>query len=169
MSTQAERSRRYRQRNKERISARRKELYTTDRRRAEHARFKTKHPDRLLEIQRAANKRHRETPKEKERRRVYARQHPEIHRFGESRRRARKRLVIGNITRAEWNAIKESQNGRCYLCGAMANLEMDHVVPISLGGCHMAHNIKGACKPCNTRKRDKLLINEISLFDRIRG
>lgn len=44
---------------------------------------------------------------------------------------------------------------RCWICGRDdVQLHMDHVKPISKGGAHMLANIRPACKPCNSRKRD---------------
>ncbi|HWG72830.1 MAG TPA: HNH endonuclease [Acidimicrobiales bacterium] len=45
---------------------------------------------------------------------------------------------------------------RCQYCGALAE-NIDHVVPKSKGGPHAWDNVVAACRPCNTRKRDRLL------------
>jgi 5-methylcytosine-specific restriction endonuclease McrA len=45
---------------------------------------------------------------------------------------------------------------RCQYCGATAE-SIDHVVPRSRGGKHSWENVVAACRPCNVRKRDKLL------------
>jgi 5-methylcytosine-specific restriction endonuclease McrA len=44
----------------------------------------------------------------------------------------------------------------CQYCGAAAE-SIDHVVPRSRGGKHAWENVVAACRPCNVRKRDKLL------------
>jgi 5-methylcytosine-specific restriction endonuclease McrA len=46
---------------------------------------------------------------------------------------------------------------RCQYCGAAAE-SIDHVVPRSRGGEHVWENVVAACRPCNTRKRDRLLV-----------
>jgi len=45
---------------------------------------------------------------------------------------------------------------RCQYCGASAE-NIDHVIPRSKGGGHVWDNVVAACRPCNTRKRDRLL------------
>ena len=45
---------------------------------------------------------------------------------------------------------------RCQYCGASAE-NIDHVIPKSKGGPHEWDNVVAACRPCNTRKRDRLL------------
>lgn len=46
--------------------------------------------------------------------------------------------------------------GRCQYCNAKAE-NIDHVRPRSRGGTHTWDNVVAACKPCNTKKRDRLL------------
>jgi 5-methylcytosine-specific restriction endonuclease McrA len=45
---------------------------------------------------------------------------------------------------------------RCQYCGAAAE-SIDHVIPRSRGGAHSWDNVVAACRPCNVRKRDRLL------------
>jgi 5-methylcytosine-specific restriction endonuclease McrA len=45
---------------------------------------------------------------------------------------------------------------RCQYCGAAAE-NIDHVVPRSRGGPHEWENVVAACRPCNSRKEDRLL------------
>ena len=45
---------------------------------------------------------------------------------------------------------------RCQYCGATAE-SIDHVVPRSRGGDHSWENVVAACRPCNVRKRDRML------------
>ncbi len=45
---------------------------------------------------------------------------------------------------------------RCQYCGAVAE-SIDHVHPRSKGGEHSWENVVAACRPCNVRKRDRLL------------
>lgn len=45
---------------------------------------------------------------------------------------------------------------RCQYCGVAAE-SIDHVIPRSKGGGHTWDNVVAACRPCNVRKRDRLL------------
>jgi len=45
---------------------------------------------------------------------------------------------------------------RCQYCNAPAE-SIDHVVPRSRGGPHAWDNVVAACRPCNVRKRDRML------------
>lgn len=53
-------------------------------------------------------------------------------------------------------AVFARDGHRCQYCGASAE-NIDHVVPRSKGGLHAWDNVVAACRPCNTRKRDRLL------------
>ena len=44
----------------------------------------------------------------------------------------------------------------CQYCGAAAE-NIDHVVPRSRGGAHAWENVVASCRPCNSRKEDRLL------------
>ena len=46
--------------------------------------------------------------------------------------------------------------GSCQYCGDTAD-SIDHVIPRSKGGPHEWENVVAACRPCNVRKRDRLL------------
>ena len=53
-------------------------------------------------------------------------------------------------------AVFARDDHRCQYCGASAE-NIDHVVPRSRGGLHAWDNVVASCRPCNTRKRDRLL------------
>jgi 5-methylcytosine-specific restriction endonuclease McrA len=53
-------------------------------------------------------------------------------------------------------AVFARDGHRCQYCGASAE-NIDHVIPRSRGGLHVWDNVVAACRPCNTRKRDRLL------------
>ena len=52
-------------------------------------------------------------------------------------------------------AVFARDGGRCQYCGATAE-NIDHVIPRSRGGQHVWENVVAACRPCNTRKEDRL-------------
>jgi 5-methylcytosine-specific restriction endonuclease McrA len=53
-------------------------------------------------------------------------------------------------------AVFARDGNRCQYCGAAAE-SIDHVLPRSRGGEHAWENVVAACRPCNVRKRDRLL------------
>lgn len=75
-------------------------------------------------------------------------------------RRARERIIINTLTANEWAVILSAHDNRCRYCGRAFSSDLpptqDHVMPISKGGHHTKDNVVPACKPCNSRKRDRL-------------
>jgi len=53
-------------------------------------------------------------------------------------------------------AVMARDGGVCQYCGSNAD-SIDHVVPRSKGGDHTWENVVAACRPCNVRKRDRML------------
>lgn len=53
-------------------------------------------------------------------------------------------------------AVFARDGNRCQYCNAPAE-NIDHVIPRSRGGQHVWENVVAACRPCNTRKEDRLL------------
>lgn len=84
--------------------------------------------------------------------------HPErraaIWRASRIRRDYQKQASV--VTPAEWRQIREVFGERCAYCLRRGvRLTQDHVVPLSRGGEHVAHNIVPACQPCNSRKNNR--------------
>ena len=53
-------------------------------------------------------------------------------------------------------AVFARDGSQCQYCGSDAE-SIDHVVPRAKGGTHTWENVVAACRPCNVRKRDRLL------------
>jgi 5-methylcytosine-specific restriction protein A len=52
--------------------------------------------------------------------------------------------------------LLKNQKGKCGYCGKqMSSPTVDHKIPVSRGGTDALDNLIAACKPCNSRKRDK--------------
>lgn len=60
----------------------------------------------------------------------------------------------GVLKKEEWAAIKAAWGHCCAYCKAMAELTIEHVVPVSASGPNVAGNVVPACKHCNDRKGD---------------
>lgn len=73
--------------------------------------------------------------------------------FAQKRRAQRLGAPRNNLTRAQWQAIKEHYGHRCVYCGKKSQrLTMDHITPLSRGGSHTVSNIVPACQSCNSKK-----------------
>jgi 5-methylcytosine-specific restriction endonuclease McrA len=74
----------------------------------------------------------------------------------ENNRRARKKANGGSFNLKDIANILERQNGHCAGCGqAPDKLEIDHIMPIKLGGSSDPHNLQLLCFPCNRSKGAK--------------
>lgn len=68
------------------------------------------------------------------------------------------------MTNALRNKIKERDNFTCCMCGNSVEkepnllLEIDHVKPVSKGGCTVEDNLQTLCWKCNRTKGDKLIV-----------
>ena len=75
-------------------------------------------------------------------------------------RRARLAGVVGaTFTAADWSEVKARHHYRCFYCKRKPKrLEMDHVIPLSQGGRHSKENIVSACRTCNAKKYNKIIL-----------
>lgn len=79
-----------------------------------------------------------------------------------ARRRARE------VAPVDADSIVRRDGCSCYICGrALSRREvtLDHVTPLARGGAHAAENLRVACKPCNSRKRDKPLAEFVCFLE----
>mgnify|MGYP001609433691 CR=1 FL=1 len=85
-------------------------------------------------------------------------QHPETRRIQVIRRRAKLRSVPGSFSVVEMRNLIKQQEGRCYYCGSVGTLSVDHKNPLSrseLNPTNSTENICMACIPCNSAKQTK--------------
>lgn len=61
---------------------------------------------------------------------------------------------------ADWEALKKAFEGCCSYCLVYVGdkATMDHVHPLSLGGRGTIDNVVPACRSCNSKKKNFLLI-----------
>ncbi len=75
--------------------------------------------------------------------------------FNSAKRRALKRKVkTVRFTPEQLDARMAYWGNNCWMCGGVATC-IDHVKPIAKWGAHMLCNLRPACGPCNSAKRDK--------------
>lgn len=89
----------------------------------------------------------------------YKRQHrnPETNRIHVDARRAK--LAGVDAQRIPRTELYERDNGTCRICRTRVEpheWELDHIVPIALGGTHTWNNVQATCRPCNRAKHIRL-------------
>lgn len=65
---------------------------------------------------------------------------------------ARRRGLLANLTLREWLSTLSHFHDACVYCGELANLTLDHFIPMALSGPSTIWNCLPACEPCNLRK-----------------
>jgi 5-methylcytosine-specific restriction endonuclease McrA len=70
----------------------------------------------------------------------------------------------GSFTKNNWTVRLDGFVNACAYClSTTKKLSADHVVAISKGGEHSIENIVPACKPCNSRKKDKGILTMVNV------
>lgn len=128
------------------------------------------HKEKIREINRAYYQRHKERKaaekrawraanpeKEKEIKRRWYKNNPAVARAQTLRKKLRRRkLEAGSIDGAVLAKLVQSHKGKCYWCRKpYGKFQVDHVMPLSLGGANNGGNIVLACATCNLTKRAK--------------
>lgn len=70
--------------------------------------------------------------------------------------RAKQYGASGSFTLAQWREVCAQHDYMCAICHAKEPLAADHIFPLAKGGSNEIGNIQPLCKPCNTRKKDKI-------------
>lgn len=71
---------------------------------------------------------------------------------------AHRRKSLGYVPGTARYEVLKRAKFRCELCGVSADvraLEVDHILPRSLGGSDHEHNLQALCYSCNATKRDR--------------
>ena len=169
--TNRESCRRYRKSHREEICARKRARYAaSDEVRKKGVSYYRANEKRIYEYQRTWAAANRE--KTRAHTRKWSRGHPqqsakmardwrrnnrERVAFRERQYRARRRSVGGSFTSAEWNLVLALFGFRCAYCWENGlKLDVDHVVPSSKGGSSFIENLLPACRPCNSRKGNRV-------------
>lgn len=86
----------------------------------------------------------------------------ENNRLKSRRYRTLKAGLESSLSKKEIDLIILIQNGECACCGNEFNsdfgYEIDHVIPVSLGGNLCFDNVQLLCRSCNARKKDQVIM-----------
>lgn len=53
--------------------------------------------------------------------------------------------------------VMRRDNNQCLNCGKKEDLTLDHIIPISLGGCDSNENLQILCRSCNSKKSTSII------------
>lgn len=84
---------------------------------------------------------------------AWNKRNPECRRAIKQRRRARINGTDQRVTRQEIGALLVG--AVCAACGCAENPEIDHILPLALGGGSTRDNLQVLCRPCNRSKGAK--------------
>ena len=76
-------------------------------------------------------------------------------------------LVDGAVERIPRAYIIERDASRCHMCRKKCKpneIQLDHVIPISVGGTHTLENIRVACATCNLSKGARVRYEQLMLI-----
>jgi 5-methylcytosine-specific restriction endonuclease McrA len=79
--------------------------------------------------------------------------------------RRKDRILNNGLYYVRPNEIKKLRSSSCFYCGSFENIEIDHIIPIALGGTHSIGNLTSACRKCNASKGSKTIMK----WKRLRG
>lgn len=75
-----------------------------------------------------------------------------------ARQQIRNRIVQGKTYSISDKDLRKLYNQPCSFCGTKENLSIDHIIPLSRGGSHTVGNMMTLCRPCNSSKGNKTVV-----------
>jgi len=72
--------------------------------------------------------------------------------------RTRRRHPEAEVRYISNKDIRRLQASSCFICEGSKNLQVDHLIPLALGGRHSIGNLQVLCQSCNMAKFNKLPI-----------
>lgn len=146
---------RYREHNRERVREHSRAYYWRDHERAlsQNRAYQVRNRDKINAAERERHDQNREAYRL--RLRTWKRNNPEKVKADVHARNAKKRANGGRYTAEEWEALKRFYGYHCLCCGRCEpeiKLEVDHVIPVHLGGPNTIDNLQPLCGFCNRSK-----------------
>jgi len=143
-------------------------------------RWREKHPERAKQVQQSYNERHPERRKEivrayykrntaSENARAIAWRNANLEKSREHRRKSHYKNYEKDIFRMAVRRSKEKEflvidkdkrrimSKPCAHCGSNQNLHLDHIIPLARGGNHSVGNLQMLCARCNHSKNAKVM------------
>ncbi len=65
------------------------------------------------------------------------------------------RQPLNNALKIVYQFLAQRDGEKCIACGAVNNLQVDHIIPVSKGGDNSPSNLQLLCQPCNLKKGAK--------------
>jgi len=72
--------------------------------------------------------------------------------------------LVGEVSYIDWRDLCKENDDSCFYCGDRNPdnprlwLTVDHIYPLSWGGCHDISNVRPVCKSCNSAKGSNIWI-----------
>jgi len=124
-------------------------------------RYAKRHPERRLATKRKCEAIYSQTKHGREvRRRAWNKyRKSEKGRFTRKNNKHKRRAITreGNFNLSDWKRIQDEHGNKCANCGKEGKLSIDHIIPITRGGEHVAGNIQPLCINCNSQKNQRTM------------
>jgi 5-methylcytosine-specific restriction endonuclease McrA len=118
-----------------------------------------KGPGRCKECRRLYHAKYHEANREKilSQKSIYKKQNSEKCVMHSQKYRAKKKKLLGNVSADIVQKLLIMQRGRCACCGDKLghDFQLDHIMPLDLGGMHDNSNLQLLKKKCNLEKNAK--------------
>lgn len=132
-----------------------------------HRAYMAKYHSEKLDIRREYERKYRAVNLElvRARDRDYWRRNPDKKQAKRHRRRALEQNCEASLTSADIEQLRSERGKKCAVCGVKGKMTLDHIIPLSRGGSHVARNVQFLCFSCNAGKRNRPMED----FARTRG